>query len=407
MTIPDASGHDRYLAALQILNQTANGGRAALTSINPPIQQSNVFHNAGKVLGDANPILASDGYSAHDWHIVDADRKGHLTADSLEAALRDSMPVLLQKNLPSGRYHIVVAKGLQPTWPHGPGPVGTYKIMDPLGSSTTLYKTYGNVVNLATRARLDSLPGGQHLRKDAIATEAALSSGSGLILAIDAGQHLMLTDPTGNTLDLSTDSTWTTTIPDVVIRPLLTRGHWDDDPQFAAPHTQIVLPNAASGDYSVLLTGPQTANIALTAQQYDPSGISTAAASAAVSPTTIARYRLQHNASGGVSLSWLGTTDVDPVVPGQSMSLSVYPNPMISAGHIRLTLDRARYVSVEMYDIAGRRVATVAKGHMEAGDHVVTWPTVGSGAPGPGLYLVRVTGPGVNITRRVVVLRGR
>lgn len=61
-------------------------------------------------------------------------------------------------------------------------------------------------------------------------------------------------------------------------------------------------------------------------------------------------------------------------------------------------LDRAADVSLEVYDVSGRAVATLARGSLSAGAHERTWS--GEGAR-PGVYFVRLRGAGFSTTRVV------
>ena len=57
-----------------------------------------------------------------------------------------------------------------------------------------------------------------------------------------------------------------------------------------------------------------------------------------------------------------------------------------------------------MFDVRGARVARLAEDASRAG--TVSWRPGGSGAAaGPGLYFVRLCGPGTNVVRRVTLVR--
>ena len=82
--------------------------------------------------------------------------------------------------------------------------------------------------------------------------------------------------------------------------------------------------------------------------------------------------------------------------------LAVYPNPSVGAATVTLTLPGAADVAVVVYDVLGRRVATLADGRMEAGTHRL--PLDGSRLPS-GVYLVRAELSGEVITQRITILR--
>ncbi len=50
-----------------------------------------------------------------------------------------------------------------------------------------------------------------------------------------------------------------------------------------------------------------------------------------------------------------------------------YPNPFNPLTRIKFSLENAGAVELTIFDLAGRRVATLQQGLMAAGDHHVTW----------------------------------
>ncbi|MEM6784236.1 MAG: T9SS type A sorting domain-containing protein, partial [Bacteroidota bacterium] len=70
---------------------------------------------------------------------------------------------------------------------------------------------------------------------------------------------------------------------------------------------------------------------------------------------------------------------------------------------VEVALDAEAAVSVQVYDLLGREVATLADGRIEAGTH--TMMLDGRGLPS-GVYVVRLeTGAGTVQTQRVTLLR--
>jgi flagellar hook assembly protein FlgD len=91
--------------------------------------------------------------------------------------------------------------------------------------------------------------------------------------------------------------------------------------------------------------------------------------------------------------------------PGAGLTLSARPNPTRSRSVIRFSLPAAERVSLAVYDIQGRRIATVFQGTLGAGDHRTAWDgTADTGGPAPsGVYFVRlVRDGGIARTARVV-----
>ena len=90
-------------------------------------------------------------------------------------------------------------------------------------------------------------------------------------------------------------------------------------------------------------------------------------------------------------------TDVDEVgSDGLPVSLALeqnYPNPFNSNTVIRYMLAADGFASLVVYDLVGRRVATVASGHERAGLHTVGWDGLNQqGQPvASGVYLYELT----------------
>jgi flagellar hook assembly protein FlgD len=83
------------------------------------------------------------------------------------------------------------------------------------------------------------------------------------------------------------------------------------------------------------------------------------------------------------------------------------PSPFEGSTVIEFGLPKAAEVSLAIFDVSGRQVATLAEGVHEAGYHQVTW--TGSRAGGdrvsPGVYFYRlVTGYNV-LTRKMLVVK--
>ena len=110
------------------------------------------------------------------------------------------------------------------------------------------------------------------------------------------------------------------------------------------------------------------------------------------------------NAFRAVSTAPVG---VEAAAPPTALRLEI-PAPNPSRGEVRfgLALPADGEVRVEVFDVAGRLVRTLASGRWPAGTNAVTWD--GRDAQGhpvsAGLYLVRAAGPGGEARRKVVRL---
>jgi len=103
-----------------------------------------------------------------------------------------------------------------------------------------------------------------------------------------------------------------------------------------------------------------------------------------------------------------GTTSSVPVatLPGAELRQN-FPNPFNPSTRIDFTLERAGSVELSVFDLAGRRVATLRQGALAAGDHHVVWDgRSDGGAPLPaGQYrYVLATAEG-RVARSMVLVK--
>ncbi|MBN1827483.1 MAG: VCBS repeat-containing protein [Candidatus Eisenbacteria bacterium] len=83
------------------------------------------------------------------------------------------------------------------------------------------------------------------------------------------------------------------------------------------------------------------------------------------------------------------------------------PNPFNPSVEVRFTLDSAGETRLEVFDVAGRRVALLAGGTFPAGSHAARWNgRDGAGRPAPsGVYLVRLAAGATVDSERIVLIR--
>lgn len=80
---------------------------------------------------------------------------------------------------------------------------------------------------------------------------------------------------------------------------------------------------------------------------------------------------------------------------------AVRPSPSTGPVTIEYELGRDAGVDIDVFDVQGRRVASLARGPQSAGPHTVVWPASVRG----GLFLVRYRYPGGEDRRRLVLTR--
>ncbi len=85
-----------------------------------------------------------------------------------------------------------------------------------------------------------------------------------------------------------------------------------------------------------------------------------------------------------------------------------YPNPFNPSTTISFRLPKAAHVTVEVYDVLGKKVATLLDDNVSAGAHSVVWNAKNNNgqALGSGLYFYRITVDGKTpIMRRMLLLK--
>ena len=96
-----------------------------------------------------------------------------------------------------------------------------------------------------------------------------------------------------------------------------------------------------------------------------------------------------------------------PETPAAGLTLSASPNPFNPKTTLRFELPVAGPAELSIYDLSGRRVATLLGEHREAGEHIVEWngrDDAGSRLAS-GVYLARATVPGYSAVEKVVMLK--
>ena len=118
--------------------------------------------------------------------------------------------------------------------------------------------------------------------------------------------------------------------------------------------------------------------------------------------------------------SWVGTTTdetgsfalpvgAETVQPAQFHLGENYPNPFNPSTIIPYHLPRPMLVRLEVFNVLGQRIATLVDGERLSGFHMARWD--GTNAAGQavaaGIYLYRLSGEGVQVTRSMVLIDGQ
>jgi glycosidase len=94
------------------------------------------------------------------------------------------------------------------------------------------------------------------------------------------------------------------------------------------------------------------------------------------------------------------------LVPDELRLWPNFPNPFREQTTVEYTLPDAGPVTVEVFDILGRRVGTLVDRRQEEGLHRIDWaPTRSSGGISSGMYILRLTANGTSRTQKMTVIR--
>ena len=112
--------------------------------------------------------------------------------------------------------------------------------------------------------------------------------------------------------------------------------------------------------------------------------------------------------AGGLALlsNGDGVTAVGDL-PAHDFLLAPTPNPFRGNATLRFGLARAGDVRLELFDVAGRRVRTLAQGAHAPGAHAVAWDGRDDdrNPVGAGIYFVRLVTPAGTYRTRIVSLQ--
>ncbi|MCS4051272.1 surface protein [Salinibacter ruber] len=148
--------------------------------------------------------------------------------------------------------------------------------------------------------------------------------------------------------------------------------------------------------------------------QLKASGLGEAESVALIRPSAGKTYRLRDGKSvqvesgeGPVSLKLaVGTESYvegkrEAVIP-EEVRLTSYPNPIRQQGTLEYALPESREVTLQVYDVLGRKVKTLARGQKEAGRHRVDLQTRQLSS---GIYFGRLKAGGQTRTQKITVVR--
>jgi hypothetical protein len=107
--------------------------------------------------------------------------------------------------------------------------------------------------------------------------------------------------------------------------------------------------------------------------------------------------------SGGISIERATTAAEDETtIPGLFALEQNFPNPFNPSTQIAFSLDRPEQVSIEVFDVVGNRVATLAQGRYPVGRHLISWDA--DRFPS-GVYFSRLSSGSRTISRKMLLIK--
>ncbi len=110
-------------------------------------------------------------------------------------------------------------------------------------------------------------------------------------------------------------------------------------------------------------------------------------------------YFIGHDSITGMITSGVGVAEEAPAVLSVAQNS---PNPFNPATTISFSLAEAGAVTVEVYNVAGQKIDTIADGFMNAGSHSVVWDASGFSA---GVYFYTVKSGGFSKTIKMTLVK--
>jgi hypothetical protein len=113
-----------------------------------------------------------------------------------------------------------------------------------------------------------------------------------------------------------------------------------------------------------------------------------------------------HPVAPTLALARMSGSAMDPS-PGELQLRAPVPNPAVTPGDVRFTLPKAGHVDIDLFNVAGQRVAKIASGWYPAGENTVSMRRVNEAgkALGSGVYFILLRGENVNRAQKLIIAR--
>lgn len=98
----------------------------------------------------------------------------------------------------------------------------------------------------------------------------------------------------------------------------------------------------------------------------------------------------------------VSSREPEPTLPSRFDGLENYPNPFNPSTTIEFHISKEGRTTLTVFDLQGKKVATLFEGHMGAGTHSVRWNAQGFAA---GMYLARLFAGGTVVTQKLLLVK--
>ncbi|MGA7161207.1 MAG: T9SS type A sorting domain-containing protein [Bacteroidota bacterium] len=109
----------------------------------------------------------------------------------------------------------------------------------------------------------------------------------------------------------------------------------------------------------------------------------------------------------GISLTYVGTTPAtlvkaSPQLPGTFTLSQNYPNPFNPSTQIQFSIPQAGFVSLKVYDMLGREVATLVHQELTPSSYSITWNAANVAS---GMYLYKLDAGNYSVTKKMILMK--
>jgi hypothetical protein len=157
--------------------------------------------------------------------------------------------------------------------------------------------------------------------------------------------------------------------------------------------------------FSVLRKEEGAADFTAPAQNIEANGLSFIYRDESAEPGSSYRYRVQYAEASGNHVLFETEAVAVPILP---LTLDQnWPNPFNPSTTISYYLPEAGHIRLDIYDIAGHRIACLVNGNEERGDHHALWNGTGESdrLVAAGVYIYRLTTGRETLSRKMVLVR--